>query len=170
MLWVAGFPMFFGFVSKAPSVSGVASLSINVLCVAIFVWMDALVPFLIGAFCAVFFMFPVGIVVHKGIVVYDYENYSLGVVWTTGISNAVTFVLLRWGWLTDSQRWILQCLGWPIILSGLALYEIQSEGENEAYKLNTAQTIRYSAFQVSLYIFVYYGFCKHVEEMLNLTA
>lgn len=165
LMVVLGYPIFFGFVSNQPSNPCLKAFTTLVICTMVFAYLKALVPFLVGVLCGPVFLIVVVTAVDKKLVEYDYEWYSITVGGDTGMWNAITFLAVKhWG-LPDQWRWILLSLGWPCIMSVIPCVLLARGMKFEAYKLNLQQMIRYSAFQFTLYIFIYYGVCKNLEQM-----
>lgn len=163
VILVLAFTMFFGLVSHMVAVSTVVDAVTDLLLVATFWRLRVLTPYLSASFASIFFLVPVIDASQQHLVSYDYAWYSLNVIWTLGASNAYTAVLVKRGWLSQRARWLGQSLGWPVIMSGLVIVPLLMGAELEAYRLSLPETVRYSAFQVSVYIFVFYGFCGHIE-------
>merc|ERR1712194_572085 len=98
----------------------------------------------------------------KGLVKYSLGPYVLSQ-WLTGASNAFFFYAVKKSWIKDLTRWRLQSFGWILVMNGPIWLEIFMTGRQDTYELNTAQIIRYSTFNLSLYTFVYYGICGTYE-------
>jgi len=165
LMWFAGYPLFFGFVSAAPSAYIIAEYLVNFLCLGAFAYLGALRPFLCGAFCGPVFLFPVMTAAEKGLVEYDTSSYSIGVGWTTGISNGIMFLAEEAGYISRHQRFVIQSIGWTAVMSGIPIVMLMMGQSMPSYKLTLAQTVRYSAFQLSVYTFIYYGVCANLEGL-----
>lgn len=166
LLIVPGHIIFFGFVSHVPEAEVWLDYFMNFACFFVSVYFNAGVPYLTGAFPAVLFLLPVYIATLAELVIYDIGSYSIGVPWPSGLSNACTFVWVRKGWISQQTRWVMQSLGWTIIMSGYPILSKLLDQDVNSYKLNLVQFMRYSAFQLSLYTFMYYGICNHVEPII----
>lgn len=165
LMWMAGYPLFFGFVSSIPSVYICVEYVVNFVCLGAFAYLGALRPFLCGAVCGPVFLFPVMLAAEKGLVKYDTSSYSIGVGWTTGISNGIMFLVEQRGLISTHSRFVIQSLGWTLIMSGIPIAMLIAGIEMTSYKLTLPQTIRYSAFQLTVYTFIYYGVCANLESL-----
>lgn len=163
LLVLPGHVIFFGFVSFSLPSMVWFNYIMNFVCLFACVLCKVSVPYLIGSFTACMFLFPVLTAVNSGLVDYDYGSYSIGVAYPTGLSNAVTFLMVQHGYITKRTRWLLQSIGWTIIMSGIPIATILAGSQIAEYKMNLLQFIRYSAFQLSIYLFIYYGICHHLE-------
>mmetsp|Transcript_76600 Transcript_76600/g.135737 ORF Transcript_76600/g.135737 Transcript_76600/m.135737 type:complete len:173 (+) Transcript_76600:73-591(+) len=114
----------------------------------------------------VLFLMPVYTATLANLVLYDVGEYSIEVAWYSGLSNACTFVWVRRGWITQHQRWLLQSVGWTVVMSGAPIAMKFFDVDVQSYKLNLVQFIRYSAFQLTIYTFMYYGICSWIEPIL----
>lgn len=155
--------MFFGLVSYELPINKCFDALTDIMLVAVFAKLRVCIPYLTGCFATIFFLYPVQTATKKKLVEYDYGWYSLNVLWTTGASNAYTALLVNQGAMSIKARWLGQSLGWPVIMSALVIVPMLMGVKMEAYKLKLDETIRYSAFQVSVYIFIFYGFSAHAE-------
>lgn len=165
-----GYPIFFGFVSHSLPAKTIMDFVTDVVLLVVTARLNVLIPYLAGAFCSVLFLFPVLTALDHKLVAYDYGWYSINVIWTTGASNALTAVAVRRGWISELSRWLGQSLGWPLVMSGGPIVlMLLGQDFSDAYKLNLAQLLRYSTFQVSLYMCIYAGICRNVEIALSET-
>mmetsp|Transcript_24157 Transcript_24157/g.45828 ORF Transcript_24157/g.45828 Transcript_24157/m.45828 type:complete len:257 (+) Transcript_24157:45-815(+) len=165
LMFVLGYPIFFGFVSHSPSSASIKAYLRLIFCTINFAWLRALVPFMIGCLCGPVFMIAVTAALEKGLVEYDYHWYSITVGVDTGIANAIAFLAQKHCGLSERHRWILLSLGQPCFMSVMPIVMMYKGVSIEAYKLNLHQMIRYSAFQFTVYIFIYYGVCNNLEKI-----
>lgn len=168
LLIVPGHIVFFGFISDNPEMTVWRDYLMTFVVFFASVYFKAGVPFLTGAFPVVLFLLPIytGIHTPAKIVEYDIGQYSIGVAWPSGLSNACTFVWVRKGWISQHTRWLMQTIGWTTIMSGVPIGSLFLDYDFPEYKLNLVQFVRYSAFQLSIYTFMYYGICNHIEPII----
>lgn len=162
-LIVPGYILFLGFVSYSPSLYDCVQYIMNFACLVFFRFTGGLTAYLLGYFGSCVFLLPVIVARDADLAMYSYKSYILGVGWTTGISNGLCSNLYHAGYLSEPMRWKIQILGWSLIMSGSVILTA-CMGNTESFKLTLGETLRYSAFQLSVYTFIYFGVCRTMEN------
>mmetsp|Transcript_708 Transcript_708/g.1324 ORF Transcript_708/g.1324 Transcript_708/m.1324 type:complete len:423 (-) Transcript_708:219-1487(-) len=162
-LIVPGYIMFLGFVSYSPSMYDWIQYIMNFACLVYFRFKGGLTAYLLGYFGSCVFLLPVIVARDAELAKYSYKSYTLGVGWTTGISNGLLSLAHDAGYISEPMRWKVQVVGWSLIMSGSVILTA-CMGNTESYKLTLGETLRYSAFQIAVYTFIYFGICRTMEE------
>lgn len=163
VMWLAAYPMFFNLVNRCPSPYDWFNYTMNWVCLLACARYGALLPFLCGGFCGPVFVMPVMVAAERCLSEFDTDSYLIGVGWTTGMSNGVMFLAQNRLGFSTHARFVIQVLGWTAVMSGIPILMQILGMEMPSYKLTLPQTIRYSAFQLSIYTFIYYGVCRNFE-------
>lgn len=163
LMWLVGYPLLYGFISKSPSFDVWFNYVLHPVLFVVFKHFDAVVPYLTASSCAIFLYFPVLSTKRAGISFFDYDDFSIGTVWSTAISNPITYLLVKNGKITEHSRWVFQSVGWPLLVASWVFFVF---GHEQAYRINRPQFVRYAFCLVSIYMFMYAGLCRSLEELI----
>lgn len=169
---------FYGFLSYFPLNPKVKKAAIiNYVCLGLSIATGSTLQYIIGSSCSAFFVIglPVFSAIDKGtvdpsktIVNYEwYYFYSWNVGPGVGLFNLLAYWLSMIPGAPSCTRWVLTCFVVPTLLSFLAdIKPLLKGGKSIEYNLNLSQSVRLALYRWGMYVFIFYGICYKMEEVI----